>query len=85
MSVLAMKFGGTSVGSSKAIHQLSDIVSQQKTEWDNIVVIVSAMSGVTDVLINSAHAAAAGDLAKAKEAADGLRTRHTTTLNELAS
>ncbi len=84
MSVLAMKFGGTSVGSTKAIQQLSAIVAQQQTEWSNIVVVVSAMSGVTDVLINSAHAAAAGDGAKAKEAADTLRRRHTTTLHELA-
>ena len=84
MSVLAMKFGGTSVGSTKAIQQLSAIVAQQQTEWSNIVVVVSAMSGVTDVLINSAHSAAAGDLAKAKEASDALRLRHTTTLHELA-
>ena len=66
MSVLAMKFGGTSVGSTNAINQLSAIVAQQQSEWKNIVVVVSAMSGVTDVLIQSAHIAAAGDHAKAK-------------------
>lgn len=84
MSVLAMKFGGTSVGSTKAINQLSDIVVQQLTEWQNIVVVVSAMSGVTDVLINHAHIAAAGDLAAAKAAAETLRERHRTTIRELA-
>lgn len=84
MSVLAMKFGGTSVGSTKAINQLADIVAQQRSEWTNIVVVVSAMSGVTDVLINHAHVAAAGDLTAAKKAAETLRERHRTTLAELA-
>jgi aspartate kinase len=84
MSVLAMKFGGTSVGSTNAINQLSAIVAQQQSYWTNIVVVVSAMSGVTDVLIQSAHSAAAGDLAKAKESAATLRSRHLMTLSELA-
>ncbi|MFM2032006.1 MAG: hypothetical protein RLZZ297_771 [Chloroflexota bacterium] len=84
MAVLAMKFGGTSVGSTAAINQLRDIVARQRSEWSNIVVVVSAMSGVTDVLINNAHIAASGDLAAAKAAAETLRQRHRTTLTELA-
>ena len=64
MSVLAMKFGGTSVGSSAAIGMLCKIVLDQKTKWDNVVVVVSAMSGVTDILINGANAAAKGDKSK---------------------
>ena len=84
MSVLAMKFGGTSVGSTNAINQLSQIVAQQQSQWKNIVVVVSAMSGVTDMLIQSAHTAAAGDLVKAKESAAALRSRHLMTLSELA-
>jgi aspartate kinase len=79
-----MKFGGTSVGSTNAINQLSQIVAQQQSQWKNIVVVVSAMSGVTDVLIQSAHTAAAGDLVKAKESAAALRSRHLMTLSELA-
>ena len=40
MSVLAMKFGGTSVGSSAAIAQLSTIVNAQYQEGDHVVVVV---------------------------------------------
>lgn len=84
MSVLAMKFGGTSVGSSAAIAQLSDIVATQKQEWDNVVVVVSAMSGVTDMLISGANAASRGDRTSAQSTAEALRTRHRQTLHELA-
>jgi aspartokinase/homoserine dehydrogenase 1 len=84
MSVLAMKFGGTSVGSSAAIGMLCQIVHDQKTQWDNVAVVVSAMSGVTDILINGANAAARGDKASAHASADALRSRHITTLHELA-
>ena len=84
MSVLAMKFGGTSVGSSAAIGMLCQIVHDQKTQWDNVAVVVSAMSGVTDILINGANAAARGDKASAHTSADALRSRHITTLHELA-
>ncbi|MFZ9858782.1 MAG: aspartate kinase [Roseiflexaceae bacterium] len=84
MSVLAMKFGGTSVGSSEAIGQLCQIVSDQKHTWDNVVVVVSAMSKVTDMLLSGAHAAARGDRASAKTTADALRSRHQSTLHDLA-
>ncbi|MCX6016684.1 MAG: aspartate kinase [Chloroflexales bacterium] len=84
MSVLAMKFGGTSVGSSAAIGMLCKIVLDQKTKWDNVVVVVSAMSGVTDILINGANAAAKGDKSSTNASADALRKRHISTLGELA-
>ncbi|MBM4412771.1 MAG: aspartate kinase [Chloroflexi bacterium] len=84
MSVLAMKFGGTSVGSSEAIGQLCQIVTAQQQEWSNIVVVVSAMSKVTDMLLSGAHAAARGDRASAKATAEALRSRHQSALHALA-
>ncbi len=45
-----LKFGGTSVGSEQAIKKLFQIVQNNKSQK---VVVVSAMSGVTDSLINS--------------------------------
>ncbi len=84
MSVLAMKFGGTSVGSSDAISQLCHIVANQQQQWDNVVVVVSAMSKVTDMLLSGAHAAARGDRASAKATAEALRIRHQNTLHDLA-
>lgn len=83
MSVLAMKFGGTSVGSTQAISTLCQITRDQKMAWNHVVVVVSAMSGVTDLLLNGAHAAARGDRAGASANADTLRQRHLTTLQAL--
>ncbi|HEU5088511.1 MAG TPA: aspartate kinase, monofunctional class [Roseiflexaceae bacterium] len=57
MSLLVMKFGGTSVGNATAIEQLAAITRAQLETWDNVVVVVSAMSGVTDMLLQGAQAA----------------------------
>ena len=43
-----MKFGGTSVGSAEALERAADIIVSAKT---NRVVVVSAMSGITNFLI----------------------------------
>jgi aspartate kinase len=61
MSTLVMKFGGTSVGSVDAINQAADIILDCAKEWDRLVVVVSAMSGVTDALIGSAQTAVSSD------------------------
>jgi aspartokinase/homoserine dehydrogenase 1 len=83
MSLLVMKFGGTSVGSVAAIEALAAITRKHLETWNNVVVVVSAMSGVTDLLIKSAHAAAAGDREVALSVAKQLRERHASTLSEL--
>ena len=60
-SRLVMKFGGTSVGSPAAIDQAAHIVMEQKTSWAQVVVVVSAMAGVTDALLLGSRRAATGD------------------------
>ena len=50
-----LKFGGTSVGSSKNIRQILDIVKANKTSQ---VVVVSAFAKVTNLLIKAAQLAA---------------------------
>ncbi len=59
------KFGGTSVGDTKKISNVADIIICQFQKSTNthqgVVVVVSAMSGVTDQLIRSARAATRGD------------------------
>ncbi|MFQ6101396.1 MAG: aspartate kinase [Anaerolineae bacterium] len=76
MSTLTVKFGGTSVGSTAAIRQAAEIVQTQAQKWDRLVVVVSAMSGVTDALINSAQAAASGDDKTYRAIVADLRVRH---------
>jgi aspartokinase len=55
------EFGGTSVGSSGAITQAARIVQDEYANWQDVVVVVSAMSGVTDTLIACAKSAVAGN------------------------
>ncbi len=76
MSTLVMKFGGTSVGNANAIGQVADIVLGHAQEWDRLVVVVSAMSGVTDALIRGALAAASGEKQTYHAIAKDLRTSH---------
>src|SRR6201996_1698930 len=53
-----LKFGGTSVGSIASIQTLLDILKNEKGE--NPVVVLSAMSGVTNLLVSMAEGAANG-------------------------
>lgn len=83
MSTLIMKFGGTSIGSVKAHTQAADIVLEQAREWDRLVVVVSAMSGVTDLLIKGAQTASHGDDQTYQGVVEDLRNRHYRVVNEL--
>jgi aspartate kinase len=71
-----LKFGGTSVGDAKAVAQVVAIVRDQARRDPNTVVVTSAMRGVTDLLINSAQAAAAGDRQPYRDARLALIGRH---------
>ena len=53
-----LKFGGTSVGSAKSILNLKEIVESQDLP---VVVVVSALGGVTDLLIKTARTASEGN------------------------
>lgn len=76
MSTLVMKFGGTSVGSAEAITQAADLVQEYAAQWQRMVVVVSAMSGVTDALIRSARAAEMSDDTTYRAIISDLRSRH---------
>jgi bifunctional aspartokinase / homoserine dehydrogenase 1 len=57
--MLVMKFGGTSVGDANCFMQAADIVARQRARQP--VVVVSAMSGVTNTLLAMARQAQDGD------------------------
>ena len=59
MGNITMKFGGTSVGSIEAIDSTANIVLRSLAEGHQVAVIVSAMSGVTDMLLKSVRSALA--------------------------
>ncbi|WOJ96346.1 aspartate kinase [Congregibacter brevis] len=55
MSLIVQKFGGTSVGSVERIEQVADKVANFRDQGHDIVVVVSAMSGETNRLIELAQ------------------------------
>ena len=54
MSLIVQKYGGTSVGNTDRIKNVAARVAKYHAKGDKIVVVVSAMSGVTDGLIKLA-------------------------------
>jgi aspartokinase/homoserine dehydrogenase 1 len=69
-----MKFGGTSVGSVKSILSLKDIV-EAEARTQPVVVVVSALDGITDKLIAISELALKGDKSYRDEF-DGIVERH---------
>ncbi len=69
-----MKFGGTSVGSVKSILSLKKIV-ETEARTQPVVVVVSALGGITDKLIATSQLALKGD-DKWREEFDAMVTRH---------
>lgn len=55
MSLFVQKFGGTSVGSVERIGHVADRVQRTRDAGHDVVVVVSAMSGETNRLIELAH------------------------------
>ncbi len=52
MALIVEKFGGTSVGDVDRIKKVAEKVIKTKKDGNDVVVVVSAMSGATDYLIN---------------------------------
>ena len=67
-----MKFGGTSVGSVDSILKVKQIVEAEK---EPVIVVVSALGGITDQLIRTAAMATSGDIAYEAEF-DSMVRRH---------
>jgi aspartokinase/homoserine dehydrogenase 1 len=81
-SLCVMKFGGTSVGDAACVGRASAIVKSAATQG-RVVVVVSAMSGVTNRLIQAAHRAEAGEQDSLPALIDELGRQHTTALEAL--
>jgi bifunctional aspartokinase / homoserine dehydrogenase 1 len=79
-----MKFGGTSVGDAECIARTAKIVADATKEY-RCAVVVSAMGGATNRLIEAAKHAQAGNAAEAAAILEGLRQRHETALGSLIS
>jgi aspartokinase/homoserine dehydrogenase 1 len=78
-----LKFGGTSVGSSKNISKVIKIVKEESAS-ENIAVVVSAVGGITDKLLAAADKAINKDQSY-KENFEALRLKHIEVIDGLLS
>ena len=83
MARITMKFGGTSVGSPEAIAQVADIVKETFDQQNEVLVVCSAMNGVTNLLIEGAQTAAAGNPTRYQAIAAQLRELHSNAIRQL--
>jgi aspartokinase/homoserine dehydrogenase 1 len=83
MATLTMKFGGTSVGNAEAISRVADIVEHSFQEGHRVLVVCSAMSGVTNMLIEGAQTAARGDGLRYQVLTSELRRMHESAIRAL--
>lgn len=74
-----LKFGGTSVGTAQRIRNLAEIIPSNEP----IIVVLSAMSGTTNSLIEIADEAFKGNSENAKDLAKELEAKYYSTSNEL--
>ena len=74
-----LKFGGTSVGTVEALRNVKYIVEHQE---EPVVVVVSALGGLTDTLIKAANLAANNDIAAYRIVQD-ITSRHNEIMNTL--
>lgn len=70
-----MKFGGTSVGSAERMRMAAQLAAAQKAARP-VLIVVSAMSKITDLLLEGMRSAEAGDRDKLEAAVERLRERH---------
>ncbi len=80
---LVMKFGGTSVGTAEAISQVVKIVRDARETWPRLVVITSALAGVTNLLLEAAKNAENGEIDRLDSVRAELTRRHDAILDAL--
>jgi len=78
-----MKFGGTSVGDAARFQRVAELIALHRASDPQLVVVVSAMAGVTDALIRMSHQAARGEPDWIPELT-AVRDRHQDTVRALA-
>ena len=75
-----MKFGGTSVGKPERMHQVSQLITR---DTEPKIVVLSALSGTTNSLVEISNSLALGDRSAAKQKIDKLEAHYQGFVNEL--
>lgn len=76
MTTLVMKFGGSALGTVSALTQVLSITLHEFKRWDRLLIVASALDGVTDMLLEAAHLAQVANQRGYRRIAATLRTRH---------
>ncbi|MEO5562281.1 MAG: aspartate kinase [Chitinophagaceae bacterium] len=77
-----MKFGGTSVGKAERMHHIASLVTKQS---EPAIVVLSALSGTTNALVEIGLWIAKGDRSSAKQTIDKLEEHYHTFISQLVS
>jgi len=83
MGTLTMKFGGAAVGTTTALSQVLSIIIHESKRWDNVLIVASALEGVTDMLLEAAQLAQLSNQRGYRRIAATLRTRHMALIEQL--
>jgi aspartate kinase len=73
---IVMKFGGTSVADGDKLRKVGTVVRKFHKEGHQLIVVTSAMSGVTDSLLEIAKQASKGSKDRVREFVDSVAHRH---------
>lgn len=83
MTTLVMKFGGASLGTSAGLAQVLSIIAAEAKDRERLLIVVSALDGVTDMLLDAAHFARIDHPRGYRRIAANLRTRHLALIDQL--
>jgi aspartate kinase len=81
MSLKVLKFGGSSIGDAEALLRAAAIVRDELPAGG--LVVVSALRGTTDSILEACTAAGQGDLVAAQAVLEALKSRHQEVAREL--
>jgi aspartate kinase len=76
MATLVMKFGGSLTSDAKRLHRVAQVILAESLAWGRMVVVVSAMGGVTDQFRQAVELAAAHQTAGFRRLVADVRKRH---------
>ena len=75
-----MKFGGTSVGKPERMHQVADLIT---ADQESKIVVLSALSGTTNALVEIGDSISKGDRELAKQQIDKLEAHYQSFISQL--
>lgn len=81
--MIVMKFGGTSVGSAQRMKEVAELIRHQQEIHGNAIVVLSAMSGTTNTLLQIADYLRLGNPAAATELLNQMDEKYQLTCQEL--